>query len=650
MKIKSYFNDDEDINLLNAQYVKPFKDESTGKWSDGHLYLTYRDNKTKEKLMKHIINPEVETFITNINHRSDFNTQRLFLSKDCLDSHIVPYNKITGYIINEIKKDGNDTDFLKIVRDSPKEAFKWRHSYFADYDLCDYAFMAYTISNLDPGIVTNTKVTTAFLDIESDVYGLTTSEMNEGIAPMNAVSVVIPYDEKGKKYKHPKVFTLLLRDHFKYKQQEYFENNMDKFLEECHQEFDKKYDEPEFIIKLYDDEIILFRNLFALLHKLRPDFICIWNMSYDVPTMIQRLKYLGQNPVNYFCHPDFVQPYYRYNYDLIYKNDFKNKTESFECTSYSAWIDQMLNYAGIRKSRREYGGNSLDNVSKIELKAQKRRFDSITTNVTNAAREEYWNFVKYSINDVLLQYGIDRKTEDTQTLFEQAIYGGTRIYKALKQSVYLKNVFTIDYLERDIVPRNNKNVNYSKYKNEDDAIDDDESVENNDPDSIALQGALVGDPSLNTNNGVILRKRIKSINNMTDLDKSNHLFEYVIDFDFASMYPNIKICSNIAENTQLGRIVIDMPVLENENPLKEEKYMRASKFIEDFESDDSTLLGKWLHLPNASDIIEKYNDKYHPAINIKMIMPDLKYDGYDEYERDDHGRIILHRIKKKEIV
>ena len=641
MTLKSYFDENEDILLLNTQYVRPFKDESTGKWSDGKLYLTYRDNKTKKKSVKEIVNPEVETFITKMEYRSDFKTQRLFMPIDQVDSHIVKYNQITKYIANEIKNDGRDIDLLKIYSEAPKELFKWRHSYFADYDINDYAMIAYALGNLSNNSVSNTNITTAYLDIESDVYGLSISEINEGQSPMNAVSVVMPYNEKGEKLKHPIVFTLLLRDHLRYKQQEYFEKHIDQFVEECHQEFDKKYNKPVFKIRLYDDEVILFKNLFALLHTLKPDFILIWNMSYDIPTMITRLKALGENPVDYFCHPDFSSPYYRYNYDNIYKNDFKNKTESFECTCYSQYSDQMLNYAGIRKSKREYGGNNLDNIAHIELKAEKRRFDKITTNVTNAAREEYWNFVKYSINDVLLQYGIDKKTEDTQALYEQAIYGGTRMYKTLKQSVYLKNVFAIEYLKNDIVPRNNNNVNYTKYKNEDQATND------SDPDDIKLAGALVGDPTLNSKSGMRLYSKGKIMHDPPDIEsdvKSNHLFEYVIDFDFKAMYPNIKITCNIAEHTQLGRIIIDKKILQNENPLNEEKYMRASKFIEDIESDDPAVIGKWLNLPDVSNVMNEYTNKFHTDTPINIDIDDLGVDY------DDNGRIIIHsrRLYRKE--
>lgn len=327
-------------------------------------------------------------------------------------------------------------------------------------------------------------------------------------------------------------------------------------------------------------------------------------MSYDIPAIIKRLQILGEDPRAYFCHKDFGTPYIKYNYDMRYRNVIKNKTESFDCTSYSTWCDQMLNYAGIRKSRSEYGGNNLDNVAHIELGAEKRRYSKKTVSVLNGAIEEYWNFVKYSINDVLLQYGIDKRTGDLQSLFEQAMYGGTRLSKVLKQSIYLKNVFAIDYFKKyDIVPKNNDNVSYISYKNEEDAVDaeilsktetDEYDMESND--DISLPGAVVGDPTLNANNGVLLLGK-----------HSNALFKWVCDLDYSSMYPNIKISSNIGPHTQYGRIIIDKPLIKDENPDNNPKFIRGGKFIEDLETDDGFKVGEWMNLPHSYDLIKLYS-------------------------------------------
>ena len=110
------------------------------------------------------------------------------------------------------------------------------------------------------------------------------------------------------------------------------------------------------------------------------------------------------------------------------------------------------------------------------------------------------------------------------------------------------------------------------------------------------------------------------------------------------MYPNIKITCNIAEHTQLGRIIIDKKILQNENPLNEEKYMRASKFIEDIESDDPAVIGKWLNLPDVSNVMNEYTNKFHTDTPINIDIDDLGVDY------DDNGRIIIHsrRLYRKE--
>jgi len=351
-----YLDPNEDLLLLNAMYVAPYYEESESgrkkKVANDYLYLVYRDRRTGEKRLKQIEDPQVATFITKPEKRGSFKTQRKFLPINDVDMYQVPYSRITTFVRNMIKEDGRDLDYLPVTEKAPKEAFKWRNAYYSDYNIADYAMITYLLNNKkyqesEGDTIGNLSVSKAFLDIESDVYGLTTVEMDEGRGPINAVSVVISYDKFGVKLDHPQVYTFLLRNHARYKEQEYFEANLDKFIDECHAEFDAKYHEPEFIINIYDYEKDLLRALFRMLHAKSPDFILIWNMGYDIPKMISRLIYLGEDPKYYFCHKDFKRHMCQYNYDNVFKNDFKNKTESFDCTSYSMWVDQMLNYAGI---------------------------------------------------------------------------------------------------------------------------------------------------------------------------------------------------------------------------------------------------------------------------------------------------------------
>ena len=99
------------------------------------------------------------------------------------------------------------------------------------------------------------------------------------------------------------------------------------------------------------------------------------------------------------------------------------------------------------------------------------------------------------------------------------------------------------------------------------------------------------------------------------------------------MYPNLKIAGNFGENTQIGRIIIDKKIIPSENPLNESKFMRGGKFIEDFETNDPSLIGTWLQLPSAYDVINDYDEMYHNT---------SAENNTNDLERDENGRIIIH--------
>lgn len=174
-------------------------------------------------------------------------------------------------------------------------------------------------------------------------------------------------------------------------------------------------------------------------------------------------------------------------------------------------------------------------------------------------------------------------------LFEQALYGGTRFSKVLKQTVYLKNVFTIDYIKKyNIIPGNNMNVTYVGQ------IEVDATKEF---DKIDLRGALVGNPLLNGRTGVMFLYL-----------RSNALYIFVIDMDYSSLYPNIKITSNIAPYTQWGRLIILEQCIENENPDNDPKFMRGGRLIEDYETDDTSEVAKWIGIKDITKYINKYSE------------------------------------------
>ena len=105
------------------------------------------------------------------------------------------------------------------------------------------------------------------------------------------------------------------------------------------------------------------------------------------------------------------------------------------------------------------------------------------------------------------------------------------------------------------------------------------------------------------------------------------MFQFVVDFDFSSMYPNIIIAFNMAPNTLIGKLFV------NENPndlIKKINSLKVSdidesevdddeeeevgvilddmgkEFIDNLLTGDVSSTGtKWFNLPKIEDILER---------------------------------------------
>lgn len=81
---------------------------------------------------------------------------------------------------------------------------------------------------------------------------------------------------------------------------------------------------------------------------------------------------------------------------------------------------------------------------------------------------------------------------------------------------------------------------------------------------------------------------------------------------YKSLYPSITLENNIAPNTQIGRIVIDDKVYNNENVYGDPRYQRGGEFIENLVTDNIIEFCKrWLHFAGVSEIIEDMKEFYN---------------------------------------
>jgi len=587
-----------DVLILNVQYLRARKKED-GSYTPDYLHVVYRDNTTGKKHLQIITNPTTDIYVVKPEHRDDFRTPREYVPFAVLDKHSVPYREKERYLYkllgsnllserDKLLKQSIDRATELGIWNARNEVHKWRNVYFSDYDIENYAYITANL-HYKP---TSFKLTKSFMDIETDVYGKSRHDQETGKCKISAVTIIYDYAVDGSKNYKPKVFTLLLRDYKRYPQQEEFERNIDTFYEKVHEEFDKKYGNADYHILFFDREDEMLLTLFKLQHTLKPDFTGIWNMSYDILYIQKKLEYLGIDPAAMFSHPDFKNTHINYYLDEKFKNDYKNRGDSFNCLSYTKYVDDMLTYAGRRKGGQDYGSSSLDNVASIELKEKKRTYDNPGVNVINAAIREYENFVLYGITDVWLLTAIERKTGDIDDVFLKGYESGTKIDKANRQTVSLKGLWDISHFEQGFVFGNNLNVSYLTRKNT-----NDEEVEA--PQSGAyvetLKGALVGDPVAINPIGVAL----------FDGERSNRIFKNNIDLDAKAMYPSNKLVNNTTRSTQHGRLIIPDKVSPLEYGVS--PHLRGGEFVDDFETKDYIKIGiKWFGLRRVDEYVREF--------------------------------------------
>lgn len=666
------------ITVFSVQLYQQWKHKNAGK--DDVLFITYK-NKDHKKCVRAIKDPSMEIYFAKPEVRREFLTAREYIEMDKTYSKTVRARQVLRTIYGELKDcTDKQSQIMKSIydqayntgnRQAAKEIFKWPYTMMSDMKVEEYyrIMLGYHYNTLRNHIIDK-----AFLDIEADIFGLSSSEQAANMDKVNACTVIFNFDSNREVKIKPQVFTFLLRDHKRYPQQKDFEDRLDEFIETCHKEFDHqvvKKDGKERVIdfiadyhiKMYDNERDLLAAIFETINQYRPDMVSVWNIAYDVPKMAARMELNGMNYVDVMCDPAFPKDcrFVEMNIDNRASIDIADRKTFIRMASTTCWNDQMQSYAGIRKGRKAYGSNKLDNISNIELGVGKLQFPK-GVDVTNAAIKAYWIFVLYNITDVMRQVLIDIVTNDCMSMVYDMNQSNCSLENLTKQTRYQRQIYYVEYMRRGFVPGNNVNINYIKGETEeylerlaeeraarearmeadmvDSYGDEDEEIIEEEPEEVVddgeeeefdekteenvkaiagdvlaiyddsvgrqliLPGGMVGDPDFNSTNGTELIEGIAS----------KHVFDQVMDMDYASEYPWAKFTRSLSRSTQIGRLIIPKKISDRQNvlPMGQEKrieeirsYLPGAEFTADYISHDILALGNvWFGLPTVTEMDE----------------------------------------------
>ena len=589
--------------LFDVQYVDPNKRLGL----PDYLYVIWKDTATDEKYLQVIPEPAMDIYFEKPELRLSHTYNKSFERIDNLYKETVKFRDIKFRIAKEMGENGKA--FLENVFQTKNyselnKLYLYPYTFGSDYDVASWFRIQWymKLNNDAPK-----RLKKGFLDIEVDGFNVP-GMPTQGECPINAITLINDWDKTSYTFLLTTIpeFKLIpgkdntLRKMIYDSRIEYnaiLKEDLQSIYDELHSKFDEPYGKIDYKIYTYDDERKMLVHVFQLINKLKLDFIGIWNMSFDIPYIIDRLTLLGLNPADVMCHPDFPSKKCYFKKDTK-NHDIKNKSDVFFLSSYTVFYDQMELYAGIRKSAPELHGFKLNYIAQKELKDSKLDY-SEDGDIKTLPYTNFKMFTIYNIKDVLLQLGIERRTSDFDTLYAFSYENATSYDKVFKQTVKLRNAQYISFLNQGLIPGNNINIfnipeNYHEKKalNDDDEDDDDPSFE----------GALVADPKYNGYNGVTMYGM-----------KTNNVYLNGIDFDMTAFYPNSIMGCNIAANSLIFKVsmpISQYDIFSGDIPFNgitgncfDANSDAGKECIDNFQTKNyMTSCTKWMNFPSVYDV------------------------------------------------
>lgn len=561
-----------DLSLLQTVYHKRRKIGDN--WEPDQIDLVIKDNVSGEKFVESITNPLIEWYKIKpeiyVGHHMSFADK-----EDC--------ETITCYYTDILKSIAEHTDQMNFYNKNRENGdFKYNNELHiqnrvmgSDMDIEDfYRFKFGEMYKNSLGTIDK-----SYLDIEVDSRTAKGDFVEPGECPINAVTFI---DDK-----YQIVYTFLLRDEdnplcLEFERQigtpGFYEGIKKDIINLVGgEEKAKKYkvDTLNYNMMMFSDEKQLIVNLFEFINKIEPDFLLAWNMSFDIPYIIERCKKLAMRPELVMCHPDFDYKEVLYFIDRDHYNEFAERNDFFRVSSKTVYLDQMIHFASRRKGRSAIPNFRLDSIADMTVGFGKLDYHHICDKLEDLPQINYRIFVLYNIMDVISQYCIEGKCNDVGNAYNMVLLNNTRMSKIYRQTVYLKNRAFKSYWRKGFVMGNNTNKKTPKAQ---------------------FPGAWVSDPT-----------KVNDYSKIKVFGKPINVYDNLSDFDYTALYPSIESENNMSDNNILAHINIPVKVYADENRFAraDYKYKREGQFLEDLQSHQwLEFFHRWFHLASYREMYD----------------------------------------------
>lgn len=208
-------------------------------------------------------------------------------------------------------------------------------------------------------------------------------------------------------------------------------HNPEQLLQQAARKYIGEYlDKHQYTIHLEvaENVVELIKMSFANVHRLKPDWLAIWNMDFDIPKILANLEKYGEDPRDYLCDPSVPKGVRVCNY----KQGPKKKVtaagkvipinpaaqwHTLVCTASFYVIDAMCAYKHLRLGEQEESSYGLDAILTLKLGIRKLKFAEADAYsglrwhqfMQSSYKIEY---MVYNIFDCLSMVELDAKTKD----------------------------------------------------------------------------------------------------------------------------------------------------------------------------------------------------------------------------------------------
>ena len=589
------------LTLLNTIYHRPYKDEF-GKWTNGAITLIAKDLDLDKKVISTLDDPDYEFYVCKEEYLDELEDYyHSSIEKDKLDLIQCKYREVNAVVADII---GKKKEFYDNIRNGMKNQNKLNHIDNRIFRSCMnisdfYRYKFGQIYKNEPYPLHK-----GYLDIEADAAKALSDFPDLGEVPINCVTFIDAWNKQS--------YTFVLED----KSNPQFETTVE-MVKNHKDEFDKivweniliamgdnkdkipKYnlDGMHFNILFYkeDEELKMLKDLFVVINNSGIDFLLAWNMRFDIPYIIERIKVLGDDPRRIICHPAFKYKECSYTIDTFHKDDFHLRGDKADISVPWVAIDQLLQFSGRRKSKiTSYPNFKLDTIAGICAGIHKIDYSHITNNIKYLPKLNFLLFVIYNIVDVIDQVCIEEAEKDIDYIFTMALATNTRYSKIHKPSISQYNeAIKIYENSLNLIAGNNKNAIKETPKE-------------------PYDGAYVSEPRML---GDFAKLKLNGVPIM--------VCDNVADEDFTAMYPSEARNFNMSDKTQIGKINIPEECWKGDRELHDKvvaitdygknkdkdyvppEYNRGGAYIEDMSTGNWIVFGsRWLGLKNYKELME----------------------------------------------